>query len=55
MAKELRGPAVIPVAAGQHFVEFHWTGFSVTRRIMVPPHTTVPLRRDLGPPMAVLP
>lgn len=55
LAKEFRGPAVIPVAAGQHLVEFHWTGFSVTSRIMVPPQTTVPLRRDLGPPIAVLP
>ncbi len=55
LAKEFRGSAVIPVAAGQHLVEFHWTGFSVTGHIMVPPRTTVPLRRDLGPPIAVLP
>jgi osmotically inducible lipoprotein OsmB len=49
LAKEFRGPAVVPVAAGPHLVEFHWTGFSVTSQIMVPPETTVPLRRNLAP------
>lgn len=55
LAKEFRGPAVVPVAAGQHLVEFHWRGFSVTNHIMVPPQATVPLRRDVGPPISALP
>ncbi|MBZ0169382.1 MAG: hypothetical protein K8F29_08100 [Kofleriaceae bacterium] len=53
-AKEFRGPAVVPVVAGLHVVEFHWRGFSVTSQVMVPPQTTVPFRRDLGPPPSAM-
>jgi hypothetical protein len=45
----------VPVAAGFHLVEFHWRGFSVTSHIVVPPQATVPIRRDLGPPVSALP
>lgn len=55
LAKEFHGSAVIPIVAGQHLVEFHWTGFSVTTQIMVPPQTTVPLRRNLAPSASPLP
>jgi hypothetical protein len=55
LAKELRGPIVVPVIAGFHLVELHWRGFSVTNHIMVPPQTTVPLRRDLEPSTGVVP
>lgn len=55
LAKEFRGPGVVPVVAGPHLVEFQWTGFSVTSQIMVPPQTTVLLRRDLAPSVPVLP
>jgi len=51
-AKEFRGPAVVPVVAGLHVLEVHWRGFSVTSQVMVPPQTTVPFRRDLGPAAA---
>lgn len=55
LAKAFRGPAVVPVVAGFHFVEFHWRGFSVTNHIVVPPQTTVPIRRDLAPSAPTLP
>lgn len=55
LAKELRGPGVVPVVAGSHLVEFRWRGFSVTSQIIVPPQTTVPLRRDLAPSAPALP
>lgn len=55
LVKEFRGSVVVPVVAGPHLVEFHWTGFSVTSQIMVPPQTTVPLRRNLAPSGSVLP
>lgn len=55
LAKEFRGPTVVPVIAGFHLVELHWRGFSVTNHIMVPPQTTVPLRRDLAPSAQALP
>lgn len=54
-AKEFRGPAVVPVVAGPHMVEFHWRGFSVTSQVMVPPQTTVPVRRDLAPSASAFP
>jgi hypothetical protein len=49
-AKEFRGPAVVPVTAGPHLVEFHDRGLSVATSVVVPPQTTVSVRRDLGPP-----
>ena len=49
-AKEFRGPAMVPVAAGPHLVEFHDRGLSVATNVMVPAQTTVSVRRDLGPP-----
>lgn len=49
-AKEFRGPAVVPVAAGPHLVEFHDRGLSVATSVVVPPQATVSVRRDLGPP-----
>jgi len=49
-AKEFRGPAVVPVAAGPHVVEFHDRGLSVVTNVMVPAQTTVSVRRDLGSP-----
>ncbi|MDD5559820.1 glycine zipper domain-containing protein [Candidatus Methylomirabilis sp.] len=55
LAKELRGPGVVPVVAGFHLVELHWRGFSVTSHIVVPPQTTVLLRRDLEPSAPALP
>lgn len=48
LAKEFRGPAMVPVVAGPHVVEFRWRGFSVTSQIVVPPQTTVPIRRNLA-------
>ncbi|MBI2882609.1 MAG: hypothetical protein HYY11_01665 [Candidatus Methylomirabilis oxyfera] len=54
LAKEFRGPAVVPVAAGPHLVEFHWMGFSVTSQLVVPPETTIPLRRNLTPSASAL-
>ncbi|MBI4382006.1 MAG: hypothetical protein HY574_12555 [candidate division NC10 bacterium] len=54
-AKEFRGPVVVPVAAGQHLVEFHLRGFSVATSVMVPPQTTVPIRRDLAPTASASP
>jgi hypothetical protein len=55
VAEAFRGPAMVPVVAGLHLVEFHWRGFSVTSQIMVPPQATVPIRRDLGPPAPAFP
>ncbi|MGB4782314.1 glycine zipper family protein [Candidatus Methylomirabilis sp.] len=49
LAKNPRGPTIVPVVAGFHLIEFHWRGFSVTNHVMVPPQTTVPLRRNLAP------
>jgi hypothetical protein len=49
VAKEFHGPAVVPVVAGPHLVEFHWRGFSIANHIMVSPQTTVIIKRDLGP------
>ncbi|MCZ7625174.1 MAG: hypothetical protein C3F12_10630 [Candidatus Methylomirabilota bacterium] len=49
LAKEFRGPALVPVVAGLHVVGFHWRGFSVTSQILVPPHTTVLFSRHLAP------
>lgn len=54
-AKEFRGPAVVPVAAGPHLVEFHLRGFSVATSVMVSPQTTVPIRRDLAPTASASP
>lgn len=54
-AKEFRGPAAVPVAAGLHVVEFHSRGFGVTSQVMVPPQTTVSIRRDLAPSAPALP
>ena len=36
LAKEFRGPALVPVLAGPHLVEFRWAGFSVVSHIVVP-------------------
>lgn len=55
LAKDFSGPAMVPVAAGSHNVEFHWRGFSITNQIMVSPRTTVVIRRDLGPSAFVSP
>lgn len=55
LAKEFRGLSVVPVVAGFHLVGFHWRGFSVTNHIVVPPQSTVPLRRDLAPSASGLP
>lgn len=55
LAKEFRGPALVPVLAGPHLVEFRLGGFSVTSHIMVPPGTTIPLRRDLVPSASASP
>ena len=49
LAKEFRGPALVPVLAGSHYVEFRWQGFSVLSQITVPPGATVPIRRDMAP------
>jgi len=54
-AKEFRGPAVVPVAAGLHLVEFHLRGFSVATNVMVPPQATVSVRRDLAPTASASP
>ena len=54
-AKEFRGPAVVPVAAGRHLVEFHLRGFSVATSVMVSPQTTVPIRRNLAPTASASP
>jgi hypothetical protein len=50
LAKEFRGPAIVPVTAGPHLVEFHDRGLSVATSVLVPARTTVSVRRDLGPP-----
>jgi hypothetical protein len=55
MAKDFRGPAVVPVAAGPHLVEFHDRGLSVATSVMVPPQTTVPVRRNLAPSTSTSP
>lgn len=55
LANEFRGPAVVPVVAGPHLVEFRWRGFSITSHIMVPPQTTVPIKRNLAPSASALP
>ncbi len=55
LAKEFHGPAVVPVVAGPHLVEFHWRGFSVANSIMVSPETTVLIRRDLRPSASASP
>lgn len=55
LAREFRGPAVLPVVAGPHIIEFHWRGFSITNQIMVSPQTTVVIRRNLGPSASALP
>ncbi len=55
LAKEFRGPVVVPVMAGQHILELHWRGFSITNNIMVSPQTTVLIKRDLGPSASTSP
>jgi len=54
-AKEFRGPAVVPVAAGPHLVEFHDRGLSVATSVVVPPQATVSVRRDLAPTASASP
>jgi hypothetical protein len=54
-AKEFRGPAMVPVVAGPHIVEFSWRGLSIATNVMVPPQTTVPVRRDLAPTASASP
>jgi len=54
-AKEFRGPAVVPVAAGPHLLELHWRGFSIANQIMVSPQTTVLIRRNLSPSASTMP
>lgn len=46
-AKELRGPARVPVMAGPHVVECSWRGFNVTETILARPWATVLIKRDL--------
>ncbi len=48
LAKDFHGPALVPVVAGPHLVELHWSGFSIANNIMVSPQTTVLIKRDLG-------
>ncbi len=55
LAKESQGPVMVPVLAGMHLVEFHWQGFSVATNIVVPPQTTVPVKRDLAPSASLSP
>lgn len=55
LAREFRGPAVLPVVAGPHVIEFQWRGFSITNHVLVSPQTTVVIRRDLGPSASALP
>ncbi|MGH7411390.1 MAG: glycine zipper domain-containing protein [Candidatus Methylomirabilis sp.] len=55
LAKEFRGPALVPVLAGPHHVEFRWQGFSVVSRITVPLGATVPIRRDMAPSASASP
>ncbi|MGH7410637.1 MAG: glycine zipper domain-containing protein, partial [Candidatus Methylomirabilis sp.] len=55
LAKEFRGPALVPVLAGPHLVEFRWAGFSVVSHIVVPRGATVPIRRDLAPSASASP
>ena len=55
LARELRGPAVVPIAAGPHSVELQWRGFSVANTITVSPQTTVVIRRNLSPSASTLP
>jgi hypothetical protein len=50
-AKDFHGPAVVPVAAGPHLVQFHDRGLSVATSVVVPPQATVSVRRDLAPPL----
>jgi len=54
-AKDFRGPAVVPVAAGPHLVEFHDRGLSVATSVVVPPQATVSVRRDLAPTASASP
>lgn len=55
MAREFRGSAVVPVAAGPHLLELHWRGFSIANQIMVSPQTTVLIRRNLSPSASTMP
>ena len=55
LAKELHGPARVPVMAGPHVVEFSWHGFSITETIVASPWTTVLIKRDLRPSPAAVP
>jgi len=49
LAKEFQVPLTIPVVAGPHALELHWSGFSITETIVASPQTTVIIKRDLGP------
>jgi len=49
LASDFQGPAVVPVPAGPHVVEFRWEGFSVMSHIVVPYGATIPIKRDLAP------
>jgi len=54
-AKDFHGPAVVPVVAGPHLVEFHDRGLSVATTVVVPPQATVSVRRDLAPTASASP
>ncbi|MGH7429962.1 MAG: PEGA domain-containing protein, partial [Candidatus Methylomirabilaceae bacterium] len=55
LAREFQGPALVPVAAGPHVVEFRWEGFSVMSQVVVPTGATIPIRRDLAPSASLPP
>ncbi len=55
LVKEFRGPALVPVAAGPHVVEFRWKGFSVMSQVVVPYGATIPIKRDLAPSASLPP
>ena len=55
LASDFRGPAVVPVAAGQHLVELSWRGFSIINSIPVSPQTTVLIKRNLSPSASTIP
>jgi len=55
LARDFHGPALVPVAAGPHDVEFRWDGFSVMSHVAVPYGATIPIKRDLAPSASLPP
>lgn len=47
-AKGSKGPVTVPVAAGAHTLRFRVGGMTTIENIVVSPHTTVLIKRDLG-------